>query len=55
MSEENKMYWEELTKEAKIEWYKSYVDEMIYENGDNCKYMTFEEFSENSKGLWFGL
>jgi len=49
------MYWENMTNEEKIEWYKNYVNEMVYENGDNCNYMTFEEFNEDSKGLWFGF
>lgn len=49
------MLWDNMTKEIKYNWYKSYISEMYYENGDNCHVMTFEEYDKENKGHYFYL
>ena len=43
------MEWDKLDEEAKITCYKSYVDDIIYENGDNAGYLTYDKWCEESK------
>lgn len=45
------MAFEELTEEQKRSCYESYVGDCIYENGDKTRYMTYEEWCEESTQL----
>ena len=45
------MSWDELSEEQKRNCYESYVQDCIYENGDNSTYWTYEEWCKESKML----
>ena len=56
--EEVQTPWEECDEEVRRNGYKSYVEDVIYEFGDNAKPMTYEQWCEESKKLgeplgWF--
>lgn len=43
--------WEEMTEEQKKNCYESYVGECIYEDGDNAKRMTYDEWCKESEAM----
>ena len=43
------MKWAELEDEQKKNCYESYVEDIRYENGDNAKVMTYEEWCKESE------
>ena len=45
------MAWEELDDEQKKNCYESYVQDIIYENGDNAKVMEFDTWCEESRKI----
>lgn len=47
--------WEYLTEEEKKWCCESYVGDMIYEWGDNAKYMTYEEWCKDCADLGFAI
>lgn len=45
------MPWETLNDEEKIECYDSYVADCIYEDGDNAKHMSYDEWCKESERI----
>lgn len=45
------MHWNEMTLEQKQNLYESYVNDIIYEFGDNAKYMTFKEYDKDNEWM----
>ena len=45
------MPWDELTEEQKRACYESYLGDCWYENGDNAKHYSYEEWCKESKAL----
>lgn len=41
--------FEKLTEEQKRNCYESYVGDFVYENGDNAKHMSYEEWCAESE------
>lgn len=47
--------FDQMTEEAKRNCYESYVGDMIYENGDDAKYWTYEEWCAECERLGTAL
>lgn len=49
------MSWKELTEEQKRNCYESYKGEIIYENGDSARYLSYEKWCEESEKFGWAL